>query len=204
MKTKPDRESGDLEPDDRELVRRARQGDHTAFHELVDRHAGPLFGLAASLVSNMTDAEDIVQDTFSGAFRALSSFKGQSSVKTWLTRILIRQAALHLRGRCRWLVLVRARFSAAESQSLSASQAADARMDVAAAVSALSPEHREVVVLRELQGLSYEEIAGVLAIPRGTVESRLFRARRAMQQLLNDYLPQRTRQEEGRGSLRKE
>jgi RNA polymerase sigma-70 factor (ECF subfamily) len=188
MRTLSGMESGDLEPDDRELVGRARQGDHAAFHELVDRYAASMLGLAAYLVGNVTDAEDIVQETFSGAFRGLKAFRGRSSVKTWLTRILIRQVAAHLRGRRRFPGLPRSKSSAGEPLCPSASQSVDARMDVTAAILALSPEHREVVVLRELQGLSYEEIAEVLAVPRGTVESRLFRARRAMQELLKDYL----------------
>jgi RNA polymerase sigma-70 factor (ECF subfamily) len=68
-------------------------------------------------------------------------------------------------------------------------RAADARMDILAALDTLPPIHREVIVLREMQGLSYKEIAGVLRVPRGTVESRLFRARRELKERLKDYLP---------------
>lgn len=177
-----------MESDDLTLVRRARLGDHAAFHELVDRHGPGLLRLAASLVGNVADAEDIVQETFSGAFRGLGGFRGGSSVRTWLTRILIRQTAGFRRKRKRAIDLLQARPSLADRQEAPASQAADTRMDVTAAVLALPLEYREVVVLRELQGLSYEEIADVLDIPRGTVDSRLFRARRAMQELLKEYL----------------
>jgi RNA polymerase sigma-70 factor (ECF subfamily) len=188
MTTQADRESGDLAPNDLETVAKARKGDPAAFHELVDRHAAYLFGLAASLVGNATDAEDIVQETFAGAFRGLAAFRGRSSLKTWLTQILLRQAAAHRRGRRRFLSFLAVRSSSVPEHAPSASPSSDARMDVAAALKALSEEHRQVVVLREFQGLSYEEIAEVLSLPQGTVESRLFRARRALQELLRGYL----------------
>ncbi len=86
-------DSADLGPTDFALIQRARGGDHGAFHDLVDRHAGSLFGLAVSLSGNAADAEDIVQETFTGAFRGLAGSEGRASVKTWLTRILVRQAA---------------------------------------------------------------------------------------------------------------
>jgi len=181
-------DSGPSRPSDSELLRRARGGDHAAFHELVDRYAAPLLRLAAWWVGNAADAEDIVQETFSGVFRGLGGFKGLSSVKTWMTRILVRQVAMHRRRRREPIRLFGAESSAAEAYVPSGSHAADARMDVRAAIQALTPEHREVVLLREFQGRSYEQIAEVLGIPPGTVESRLFRARRAMQELLKDYL----------------
>jgi RNA polymerase sigma-70 factor (ECF subfamily) len=163
-------------------------GEAAAFHELVDRLGPALFALAASLVGNAADAEDIVQETFSGAFRGLHAFRGDSSVKTWLTRILVRQAASHSRGRKRSIHLAEARAQLRSPGGALAAPSADVRMDVRAAVAKLSPEHREVVVLREFGGLSYQEIANVLEIPPGTVESRLFRARRELQELLGDYL----------------
>ena len=97
METGRDRCRGEishLHATDSELVRRARHGDEAAFHELVDRYAGVLFGLAFSLVGHAADAEDVVQETFSGAFRGLRAFRGFSSVKTWLIRILISWIAI--------------------------------------------------------------------------------------------------------------
>ena len=112
-------------------------------------------------------------------------------MKTWVTRILVRQAARHFRSGRRYRAggdEPGAR-PAAEASFSSAERETDARMDLQKAMLALSPDHREVIVFREFQGLSYDEIAEVLAIPRGTVESRLFRARRELQALLRDYLP---------------
>jgi len=183
-------DSTDLGPTDFALIQRARQGDHGAFHGLVDRHAGPLFGLAVSLSGNAADAEDIVQETFTGAFRGLAGFEGRASVKTWLTRILVRQAARHRRYAGRRQATFRGLEAAVDADLgvPSADGATDARIDVKAAMRLLSPDHRDVIALREFQGLSYDEIAEVLEIPRGTVESRLFRARRELQGQLKEYL----------------
>ena len=87
--------------DDLDLLRNAADGDEKAFHELVDRHAQRLFRLAVSLVGSATDAEDVLQETFAGAFRGLSRFEGAHAVKTWLTRILVTQAAKWRRDRKR-------------------------------------------------------------------------------------------------------
>jgi len=176
-------------PVDLRLARRARHGDVAAFHALVDQYASYLFALAVSLVGNAADAEDVVQETLAGAYRGLGAFEERSSVKTWLTRILVRQAARHLeRSRRRGSHVVQSDGGLASASGRASTSDADARIDIAAAVGSLSPEHRDVIVLREFQGMSYDEIAQVLAIPRGTVESRLYRARRRLQQLLRDYL----------------
>jgi len=158
-----------------------------AFHELVDRHAAYLYGMAASLVSNAADAEDAVQETLAGAFRGLRSFREESSVKTWLTGILVRQAARQARGG-RHAARSINQEAAREQAAVPGTPKADIRMDVQAALLGLRADYREVIVLRELQGLSYEEIAQALGIPTGTVESRLFRARRELQELLRDYV----------------
>src|ERR1700677_3958504 len=158
------------EADDIKLLRRAEDGDSAAFHALVDRHAQRLFRLAVSLIGNATDAEDVLQETFVGAFKGLKSFEGRASVKTWLTRILVNQAARWRRGR-------RGRDAGQMPDSLPArAGGVESAIDVQAALAQLSSEHRQVLVLREFQRMSYEEIADVLDIPRGTVESRLHRA----------------------------
>lgn len=174
---------------DQELVRRSRSGDRRAFHELVDRHGRYLYRLAVRLVGQAADAEDVVQETFAGAYRGLGAFRHEASVKSWLTHILILQAARHHREQTRR----RGRLEAARDvMGPRAAQApghgADLRLDLGSALMALSSEHREVIVLRELQGMSYDDMAAVLKLPWGTVESRLFRARRQLQVLLKEYL----------------
>jgi len=189
------RETAHFDATDPQLVQSARHGDEAAFHELVDRYASGMFGLAFSLLGNTADAEDVVQETFLGAFRGLGAFKGRSSVKTWLTRILVRQAARCHRSRgIRKTVSFNALSEASvavlrKQQPGPSTRELDIRMDVLATLETLSEEHREVIVLRELQGMSYDEIAEVLDIPRGTVESRLYRARQELKERLKGYPP---------------
>jgi len=188
-------------PSDLELVRRCRSGDGGAFHVLVDRYAQSMFALAHSLVSNTADAEDVVQETFAGAFRGIERFEERASVKTWLTRILVNQANRLRRDRStkRMLSLDNPGGGSSDDDagSIDAGPAAsqpsttagvDARTDLAAALATLSPDHRQVIVLREMEQLSYEEIADVLKVPIGTVESRLFRARAELRQRLKAYV----------------
>jgi RNA polymerase sigma-70 factor (ECF subfamily) len=175
-------------PTDWELVKRARSGNYGCFHELVDRHAPMLYGLAVRLVGRAEDAQDLVQETFSGAFRGLGAFGARSSVKTWLSQILVRQAARYYKNERRRRAILLEHQKTAAAEDPPGQGRADLRMDIAGAILVLEPPHREVIVLRELQGMTYDEIAAVLGVPRGTVESRLFRARRRLQELLGDYL----------------
>jgi len=177
-------------PSDAALLARARAGDHAAFHTLVDRHAPGLYATAVALVGRAADAEDLLQETFTGALRGLERFEGRSSVKTWLTAILLRRVAMHRRraGRKDNRLVSLDAASQTTTDGPPTTAAVDARLDVIDAIGGLRPEHREVLVLRELQGLTYDEIADTLGVPRGTVESRLFRARRALRERLGDYL----------------
>ena len=175
-----------MNSDERTLVRRARDGDAAACHDMVDRYSDYLYRLAFSLVGNAADAEDVLQETFSGAFRSLRRFEARASLKTWLSQILVRQAARCHRSRARHKMA--ALDAEPEPGQAPHDSASDTRMDMLAALDALSTEHREVIVLREFQGMTYEEIADVLEAPRGTVESRLFRAREQLKARLKDYL----------------
>jgi RNA polymerase sigma-70 factor (ECF subfamily) len=182
-------EGNSPETDDIVLLRQSAAGDEKSFHVLVDRHAQRMFRLAVSLVGNATDAEDVLQETFAGAFRGINRFEGRSSVKTWLTRILVTQAARWRRDRKRRSNQSIDAGSAGESIGVCGGEAGvGQRIDIDAALQQLSPEHREVVVLREFEQLAYEEIAAVLDVPRGTVESRLHRARMELREKLKAYL----------------
>ena len=181
------------EPADAELLSRAQHGDETAFREIVARHGRYLFGVARALVQNAHDAEDAVQETLAAAVSA--GYRGESAVRTWLVAILVRQAALLKRKRSRWWRRPE-RQDPAETLG-SFEQAIDARLDLAAMLGRLSDEHREVIVLRELEGMTYEQIAAVLHLPRGTVESRLYRAREQLKELFAaKETPERRRRDE--------
>ena len=180
------------------LLERARSGDESAFESLAELHAPALHRLAYSLMGNGPDAEDLVQETLLGAFQRLSAFEGRSSFKTWLSRILVNQTARLRRSKRVREIMKPTDFSEASQALLKGVEKgielngevrdSEIRMDVMAALSGMSPEFRDVIVLREIEGLSYIEIADVLAIPRGTVESRLHRARAELKQLLKEYL----------------
>jgi RNA polymerase sigma-70 factor (ECF subfamily) len=166
--------AGDLEATDADLVRAAVAGNDEAFHALVDRHAPSLFRSAQALSRNRQDAEDLLQDTFIAAHRGLKNFAGRSSIKTWLLRILTRKAFKALkRARSRPTVSL----DVIDIPQAGPSRSIDQRLDVITVLRTLSEPHCQVLTLREIEGLSYDEIATVLGIPRGTVESRLYRAR---------------------------
>jgi RNA polymerase sigma-70 factor, ECF subfamily len=176
-----------LEQTDRQLISRALRGDSSAFHKLVDQQAQHLFGMAYALLGNASDAEDVVQETFLAAFRGLSRFEQRSSFRTWLVAILGRQVAL-LRRKRRGKGTVALELVPGEGPTQpSLDENVDVRLDVAQLLQQLSPDHRNVLVLREYEGMSYDEIAQALKIPRGTVESRLYRARQELKDKLTGY-----------------
>jgi RNA polymerase sigma-70 factor (ECF subfamily) len=180
-------------PTDAELLEQTTRGSEAAFKELVNRHGRYLFGIAHSLSGNASDAEDLVQETLIGALS--SRFRGESAVRTWLVGILVRRAGMLHRTRKR-----QARsFSSGEFEGNwdasalktvpEASGSTDAKLDLSVMLARLSPEHREVIVLRELEGMTYEQIAAALGVPRGTVESRLHRAREELRKRFKGYEP---------------
>lgn len=176
-------------PDDAELLRQIVRGNEAAFRELVQRHSRYLYGIAFSLTQNTADAEDVVQETFVAVLK--STFRGESAVRTWLVQILVRQAAMLRRSKLRKATLTSSK-DAREGFEVAANQSAvagsDARLDLAVMLKALSPEHRQVIVLREVEEMTYDEIATALSVPRGTVESRLHRARMELRERFRGYL----------------
>jgi len=178
-------------PDDIELVRRISRGDEASFRALVDRESRYLYGIAHALTGNATDAEDVVQETFAAVLT--SRYRGESSVRTWLVGILVRRAGMvhRLRHRQRWHRSLQAEAADGPTVELTTppgTAGTEARLDLATMLQSLSPEHRAVIVLRELEGLTYEEMAAVLGVPQGTVESRLHRAREELRKRFRGYL----------------
>jgi RNA polymerase sigma-70 factor, ECF subfamily len=172
-------------PSDVELLRRIAHGAQDAFRELVDRHSRYLYGIAYSLTGHSTDAEDVVQETFVAVIN--SKFRGESAVRTWLVQILIRRAAMLRRSRRRSTTSLEGS-NDASAVPARGSGGSDAKLDLAVMLQALSVEHRQVIVLRELEGMSYDEMAIALGVPRGTVESRLHRARNELRERFKGYL----------------
>lgn len=174
-----------LQENEQDLIRRAVAGDARAFHQLVDAHADYLYSVACAMLGKGPDAEDVVQDAFIAAMKGLRHFEGRAALRTWLVAILVRQVAVLRRKRRAMQALPEEAMSDPAGHRDAAS--ADARMDVMHVLAQLSPEHREILVLRELEGMSYDEIAAALGVPRGTVESRLFRARQEIRNRFGEF-----------------
>ena len=187
--------------EDRGLIAKAQQGDTVAFRKLVERHQHRAFAIALSLVRDETDARELVQDAFLRVFKGLNSFQGGSSFFTWLYRIITNLSIDLIRKPGRQLVDIdESRFESDESQEaefpllsrVDGSDPADVvrRREIAgrlqAALEALPPYHRGVIVMREIEGLSYEEMAQAMGVSKGTIMSRLFHARQKLQKALSD------------------
>ncbi len=186
------------EPPDTELVERGRRGELAAFDVLVTRYRGRVYGIIYQMVRNESDAWDLAQDAFVKAWKALPKFEGQSSFFTWLYRISHNVALDWLRAR---KVQGTVEFDDTLEKSVAAgattapgqSTRPDERLShhelgarLQDALAELSPEHRAVILLREVEGRSYEEIAEIAGCTLGTVMSRLFYARKKLQALLSD------------------
>jgi RNA polymerase sigma-70 factor (ECF subfamily) len=189
----------DVSDSDLDLVRNAAAGETKAFHALIDRHAASMFRVALSLSKNRADAEDLMQEATIGAYRGIKNFAGRSSVKTWLLQIMTRQAAKawHKSRHHRSAQSLHSpsgeggrggdREDDANLATRSSAPGVEKKLDVMAVLEKMTPAHREILVLREIRGLSYEEIAEVLSVPRGTVESRLSRARTEFRERFGEY-----------------
>lgn len=187
---------------DRELVDLCRSGDPDAFARLVCLHEGMVFNLAARLLGDSEEARDVAQEVFLQVYRQLGRFEGRSSLRTWIYRIVVNRC--HNRRRF-WrrrrrdreqplderLAVGQAGFSRGR-HGVAGPFEALRRRELAARVQAalleLRFEQRAVLVLREIEGLSSEEVASALGIPEGTVKSRLSRAREALRRGLSGLI----------------
>jgi len=186
--------------DDRTLVKAAQAGDAKAFRALVERYQRRVVQLALAMTKDADEAMDIAQETFVRVHRYLPSFKGDSSFFTWTYRIAMNLCldAQRRKGRLERVDVEQgdeAEIEAAmdpPSAALAGPQRqalnAELRDRIEEALASLSDNHRAILLLREVEGLSYEDLAKVLGIRKGTVMSRLFHARLKMQNKLREYL----------------
>jgi len=193
-----------LPTDDLTLVRRARSGDQRAFSMLVERYQKKVYAVALAMVKDAEEALDVSQEAFVKVHRYLDRFKGDSSFYTWLYRITTNTCIDVLRRRgvtssdsleyddTVQVDLAEANLGALGSQLEASPARTVLRRELAEkleeALQQLPEKHRAILVLRELEGMSYEDLARTLDIPKGTVMSRLFHARSKVQHLLSDYL----------------
>jgi len=187
--------------DDHDLVLAARKGDRDAFRTLFERYHRRAYALALGVLRHADDALDVVQDAFVKAHKYLDKFEGNSSFYTWLYRIVMNLAIDHLRKHRR---IKPVEFDEARLEEAHADEGLlprilggnpgralldkEIRKRIDAALDELSENHRAVLVMRELEGLSYEEMAQSMGCSKGTIMSRLFHARRNMQKRLIDLI----------------
>jgi RNA polymerase sigma-70 factor (ECF subfamily) len=186
--------------EDIELVRRSQAGDLVAYDELVRRYQERVYATVYHMTSNHEDANDLAQEAFIKGFQALKSFKGDSSFYTWVYRIAVNKTINFLKQRKNktHMSLNDLDFNAENDPDLVAlisdktprrdANLAELQEKLNAAMQKLSPVHRLVVTLHDVQGLSHEEIGKMMDCNIGTVRSRLFYARQQMQAYLSDYL----------------
>ena len=185
---------------DWELVQRSQAGDHEAFRELVERYQRKIAALALGMLRNREDASDVVQETFAKAYSNLDRFKGDSALYTWLYRIAFNLCVDHQRREARHTTvplevddrggspLPLPEGESPRDDPFERTRDAEVGRRLDEAIRSLTPEHRAVILLREIEGLSYEEISHVLQVPKGTVMSRLHYARRQLQARLRGII----------------
>ena len=190
-----------LDPDDDfRLVALAQQGNMSAYDALVTRHRGRIFAMIRNMIHQEADAWDLSQEVFIKAWRALPRFEAKAKFSTWLYRIAhnsvydwVRKRKIESAGELNDEIFERERIDSASFTTPSGSELPDEsmahgelRVKIQIALGKLSAEHREVVILKDVQGLSYKEIAEAMSSTLGTVMSRLFYARQKLQALLKD------------------
>ena len=184
---------------DIDLVARTQSGDPRAFDELVVKYTPRLYGLVYNMTSNHEDANDLLQDVFSKAFRSIKGFRGKSSFYTWIHSIAVNMTInfLKKRGRRFQMSLDDVDLNiqndkefielTASSSPVREADLGELQQKLNEAMLKLSPEHRGVVTMFDIQGMPHAEISKILGISEGTVRSRLFYAHRQLQAYLEEF-----------------
>jgi RNA polymerase sigma-70 factor, ECF subfamily len=186
-----------VDADERELVDEARRGDAVAFRRLVERYQRRAYAVALGMVHDHDDARDICQEAFLRVHRNLATFEGEAQFFTWMYRIVMNLCIDHLRKKRGERVEfddARANEEAADDVGIAPRRTGfdpgralsdkELRARIQAALKRLSPAHRAVLLMREVDGLSYKEMADIVGCSIGTIMSRLFHARKNMQRML--------------------
>jgi len=179
---------------DRELVLRCQRNESRAFDELVARHQDRVYTAVTRFCGNAEDAADIVQRAFVNAFRKIQEFKGDSAFSTWIYRIAFNQAISFRRENRRPAVSIYSKDDekvvepAVDSNPTEKLEGEETQKKVQQALEMLEEGDRQIILLKDLQGHSYDEIASIMQIPKGTVRSRLHRARLELKSKLKSYI----------------
>jgi RNA polymerase sigma-70 factor (ECF subfamily) len=189
--------------EERAFIARLCAGEEAAYEGLIDRFGQPVFSLVSRLMEDSSDVPDVVQEVFLKVFRNIESFRGDSSLKTWVYRIAVNESRNHRRwfGRHKKQeVTIEPRADETENHQEWLPDPGESPLQVAinheqaalveAALAQINPNFRAVLVLREMEGLNYDEIADILEISLGTVKSRILRGREALRQRLLEHVKQ--------------
>jgi RNA polymerase sigma-70 factor, ECF subfamily len=181
--------SGDVRSADLELAKRCRNGDAEAFEELYRQHAGRLYNLAFRMAGSAQEAEDLLQDVFLHAYRKLGSFRGDSSLGTWLYRLGMNQCLDHLRGRqvkmSQATDSIDAEGAREPAAPMPATPAAVSRIDLERAIGRLPDGARAAFLLHDVEGFEHHEVAKILGVSEGTSKSQVHKARMKLRAMLN-------------------
>lgn len=187
-------ESAAVKLDDAQLIEQTLAGQPAAFGELVRRYQDRLYNMVAHTIGCAVEAEDVVQDTFVQAYTKLASFRQDSHFYTWLYRIAV-NSAISRRRKKRPVLSVDQQQETIGSEPMDSGESPGDRLEreeradqLHTALDQLNEEHRAILVLREMEGFCYEEIADILEMPIGTVRSRLHRARSHLRDQLEPML----------------
>jgi RNA polymerase sigma-70 factor, ECF subfamily len=175
------------------FVAELQAGSEEAFAYLLGVYQTPVFGLISHILEDRSDAADVLQEVFVKVFRKIGQFQGESSLNTWIYRIALHEASNHRRG---WLRRFRREPVSLDAEEKPAAQShedtpyqalekVERQAQVRRALASLAAPYRAVVVLREIEGMSYEEISQVLGVAEGTVKSRLVRGRELLKRKLS-------------------
>jgi RNA polymerase sigma-70 factor (ECF subfamily) len=185
-----------VQADDHALIRAFAGGDREAFEALVRRHRDRLFSLCYWFLGDFQEADDVCQEVFIKIFQSIQSFRFESSFATWSYRIAVNACKNRVKSLAYRMKQWTERLDAGDSLPAAAGAGASPERDLAAkeerqavrkAINTLGADHRAVLVLRDIEGLSYEDIAGITRLPTGTVRSRLARARSRLKDRLMDF-----------------
>jgi RNA polymerase sigma-70 factor (ECF subfamily) len=176
-----------MEPSDLELIAKAQRGERSAIEELLSRYERPIYQFGLRMCGNEDDAREVLQETLVAAFRNLPSFRGDAALSTWLYQIA-RSFCIKERRHERPRAELDEHLAEVAPGPEARTHAREIGSALAAAIGALSPEQREAVVLRDVEGLSAEEAAEVAGVEVGALKSRLHRARMELRSRLADLL----------------
>jgi RNA polymerase sigma-70 factor, ECF subfamily len=188
---------------DLEIVRRCQQGDDMAYGQLVSRYQRKVYTIALNMVKSPDDAMDIAQESFIKIHRYIGNFQGSSSFYTWLYRIVVNLCIDHMRRSGKWVsaefdertidrehdekevCVLSSDLGNNPSKTMGRKELAE---QIQRAIDTLPPYHRAVIIMREIEGMSYAEMAKAMKVSKGTIMSRLHHARHKLQKLLEGYL----------------